>query len=353
LLVGLVLLLDRRLGHNNGVVVVVAGFGVSTWSLATRTYRMMTPRTGPAVADNEPLLPSRRDVGAQLLASASVLSVMAVTTPSSTSAATAAPTFLRGGDNPNDLAARLAARDAARLPNKLFNLSPPSSPQVYPMWLRGDWRVENTSFAGFLLPSTTIDKAKIVGNPTVAGFQKLSIGNLPDIGKDIPPYDLRIDLVTGWEDRALTYRSLIDAALGYSAVQRVFYNPVQNPNRLSIEFVPYRTINAERIELFCNAREQSNSADDDALSFSCAEYVRQVTFGTGSTVGVPRQVSTNYANFYTYQRTSNDQMSGNGGVIMGNLLTTAYLDPQDPQYFQEPSKPVVVYSHNFQMQRRQ
>jgi hypothetical protein len=134
----------------------------------------------------------------------------------------------------------------------------------------------------------------------------------------------------------------------------VIYNPTQNPNRLSIEFVPYRTINAERIELFCNAREQSNSPDDDSL-FCCAEYVRQVTFGTGSTVGVPRQVSTNYANFYTYQRTTNDddQMSGNGGVITGNLLTTAYLDPQDPQYFQEPSKPVVVYSHNFRMQRRQ
>jgi hypothetical protein len=168
---------------------------------------------------------------------------------------------------------------------------------------------------------------------------------------------LRIDPVTGWEDRALTLRSLIDAALGYNAVQRMFYNPTQNPNRLSIEFVPYRTINAERIELFCNAREQSNSADDDSL-FCCAEYVRQVTFGTGSTVGVPRQVSTNYANFYTYKRAAastnnNDQMSDNGDVIMGNLLTTAFLDPQDPQYFQEPSKPVVVYSHNFRMQRRQ
>jgi hypothetical protein len=308
------------------------GNGVDAFGLLT----LNTPSSASGLWSGAELL-SRRDVGAQFLATA-----------------TTAPSLLLSsggsGDNNdsnknNELSARLARKDAALLPNKLFNLSPPG-PQVYPPWLRGNWQVERTSFAGFLLPSQTIDKARVVANPTVAGFQKLSIANLPDIGRDIPPYRLSIDVATGLEDRAVTWRSLIDAALGYKAVQQVVYNPSKNPNRTSIEFVSYRTTNAERIELFCNAREQSHATTSATNLFCCAEYVRQVTFGTGSTVGVPRQVVTNYANFFTSQR---DDEARNDNVVVGNLLTTAYLDPQDPLYFQEPNRPVVVYSHNFRM----
>lgn len=239
-----------------------------------------------------------------------------------------------------DLSKRLFLKDPAQLPNKLFNLPP--NAQVYPNWLRGQWRVDQTTFAGFLFPSITIPKEKIVANPTIAGFQKLSIVNLPDIGSNIPPYSISIDPSTGLEDRTTTFRSLIDAALSYKAVQSVAYDASKNANRISIDFVDYRTTNAERIELFCNAREASESSPN---VFCCAEYVRQVTFGTGNQVGVPRQVSTNYANFYTYQRNNDNE-------IRGNLLTCAYLDPQDALYFQEPSKPVVVYSHNFRMTKQ-
>jgi hypothetical protein len=254
------------------------GNGVDAFGLLT----INTPSSASGPWSGAELL-SRRDVGAQFCATATT-----TTAPSLLLSSGGTGDIDSNSSNKNnELSARLARKDAALLPNKLFNLSPPG-PQVYPPWLRGNWQVERTSFAGFLLPSQTIDKARVVANPTVAGFQKLSIANLPDIGRDIPPYRLSIDVTTALEDRAVTWRSLIDAALGYQAVQQVVYNPSKNPNRISIEFVPYRTTNAERIELFCNAREQSHATTSatDTL-FCCAEYVRQVTFGTGSTVGVP------------------------------------------------------------------
>lgn len=284
---------------------------------------------------------------ASLLSSSSLLlsrrDAMAATTFTSS-----APSLLLGVNNVDSAASsltkRLSLKDPSLLSNKLFNLPP--SAQVYPPWLRGTWRVDSTTFAGFVFPSKAIPKETIVANPTLAGFQKLSIINLPDIGSTIPPYQISIDPSTGLEDRAATFRSLIDAALSYKAVQQVKYDPTKNPNRISIDFVDYRTTNAERVELFCNARESSS----DSSLFCCAEYVRQVTFGTGRQVGIPRQVVTNYANFYTYQRqTSSDSTAAT--AVLGNLLTAAYLDPQDPLYFQEPSKPVVVYSHNFRFTR--
>ena len=151
------------------------------------------------------------------------------------------------------------------------------------------------------------------------------------MGRPSTRFEMRID------DRLSNLKASIDAHLTYKAVNRVTSS---NPNRVSIEFVPYKTINAERIELFTNARESQELVVDGINTFICSEYIRQVTFGTGSTPGVPRQVGTNYAPFWTYQQDAQNQLKG-------NLLTAAYLDPQDALYFQEPVKPVVIYSHVF------
>jgi hypothetical protein len=65
-------------------------------------------------------------------------------------------------------------------------------------------------------------------------------------------------------------------------------------------------------------------------------------------VGVPRQAVTNYAHFWTWRPGPEDNpaaAAASPSTIKGNLLTVAYLDPQDPMYFEEPSKPVAVYSH--------
>jgi hypothetical protein len=256
------------------------------------------------------------------------------------------------------LAARLSQRDASVLTNRLFNFPP--SAQVYPDFMRGNWKI-TASFGGYLFPSQTISRQRITANVLVPGFQKCSIASVADIGKEkVSPYSFTIDPVTGFQNVNSNLAATIDAYLGYPAVNSVEYNAAKNPNRIGIDFVDYKTINAERIELFCNARESefvtvhkkkqndNEQQQQQQQVFVCSEYFRQVTFGTGQDVGVPRQVVTNYAHFWTWRNDDDGDQADNkkqASSIKGNLLTAVYLDPQDPMYFEEPSKPVAVYSH--------
>ena len=260
---------------------------------------------------------SRRGWSSSIVTGASLL-----TSVSSSSAA--------GGS----LASKLSKRDPAVLVNSVFNVPP--SAQVFPDFMKGTWDIE-CKYGGYLFPSTKISRDRLTANVQVPGFQKCSIAALCDLGKD-SRWQMTIDETTGLENRVSTLTSQIDSNLGYSAVAEILYNPKSNPNRLSVDFVEYKTKNAERIELFFNARESEMVPETGV--FVCSEYMRQVTFGTGSQVGIPRQVVGNYAHFWTWRKNQDDPT-----VLSGNLLTAAYLDPQDAMFFEEPSKPVVVYSH--------
>ena len=55
-------------------------------------------------------------------------------------------------------------------------------------------------------------------------------------------------------------------------------------------------------------RESEEYEIDGMPVFVASEYVRQVTFGTGSTVGIPRQAVTNYAHFWTWKKTPDDNV---------------------------------------------
>jgi hypothetical protein len=232
------------------------------------------------------------------------------------------------------LAAKLSKRDPAALVNSIFNVPP--SAQVYPDFLRGQWNI-SCKYGGYLFPSQKVTRDRLTANFGIPGFQKCSIVALSDVGKESFDYTLSIDETTGLEDRSTSLTTQINANLGYSAVSEILYNQRTNPNRLSVDFVEYRTRNAERIEIFVNGRESEIVPETN--TFVCSEYIRQVTFGTGQNVGVPRQAVTNYAHFWTWKR--NEDAS----IVTGNLLTAAYLDPQDPLFFDEPSRPVALYSH--------
>ncbi|KAL7456212.1 hypothetical protein ACHAWC_008776 [Mediolabrus comicus] len=246
------------------------------------------------------------------------------------------------------LANKLSQRDPSLLKNSVFNIPP--SPQTYPEFLHGDWDV-TMKFRGFLFPSTTIPKEKIVSNVAIPGFQKLSIATIGDVGREVTTYQMSIDKVTKLEDRKVSLSSSINGHLGYDAVRDVIYDPKDNPNRISIDFIRQRTRNANRIELFCNARESelvpAESSASDRTTFVCSEYIRQVTFGLSQEFGVARQVSGNYAHFWTWRGPP-----ASSSTVTGNLLTAAYLDAQDPMFFEEPSRPVVVYSHDLLATRR-
>jgi hypothetical protein len=238
---------------------------------------------------------------------------------------------------PDGLAARLAKRDPNELRNKIFNFPP--SAQTYPEWMVGEWTV-HSSFNGYLFPSTKVDRQRLLADYSVPGFQKCSIAATADVGRESVSYRFRV-LNNGREDRVCTLQSSIDAFLGHAAVNEVLYDASANPNRISVDFVDYKTINAERIELFCNARESQVYQQNGCNIFVCSEYFRQVTFGTGQVVGVPRQVTTNYALYWTWKQA---QQYGNR-KLDGNLLIAGFLDPQDALYFEEPTLPVVIYSH--------
>ncbi|KAL7545675.1 hypothetical protein ACHAWF_009024, partial [Thalassiosira exigua] len=283
---------------------------------------------------------SRRDAAASVLSGVAAVAAAAAT-PSSPARAASSP----------GLASRLSARDPSLLKNSVFNVPPGA--QVYPDFMRGRWDV-TMKYRGFLFPSASIPKEKLVANVGVPGFQKLSIAAVGDVGKEVTGYEMSIDPKTGREDRRVSLKSSIDAHLGYEAVRDVIYDASENPNRISVDFVPNRTRNANRIELFCNARESelvpASASASGRTVFVCSEYVRQVTFGLSQEFGVARQVSGNYAHFWTWR--GDVEGEGDGSTITGNLLTAAYLDAQDPMFFEEPSRPVVVYSHDLVARRR-
>mmetsp|Transcript_1928 Transcript_1928/g.5129 ORF Transcript_1928/g.5129 Transcript_1928/m.5129 type:complete len:342 (-) Transcript_1928:299-1324(-) len=256
---------------------------------------------------------------------------------------------------PLSLAQKLSLRDPSALSNSIFNIPP--SKQVYPQFMRGSWNV-TLQYSGYIFPSQKIPRSRLTTNAQVPGFQKCSIAALSDVGKEVVHYTLDIDETTGLEDRGKSLITSIDDHLGYQAVNEVLYNPKTNANRLSVVFYEYKTTNAERIELFCNGRESElispPSSDEGGATatatatgppkgkiFVCSEYIRQVTFSGGSQVGIPRQVGTNYAHFWTWKEVP----GSDNKVVTGNLLTAAYLDPQDAMFFEEPSKPVAVFSH--------
>lgn len=210
---------------------------------------------------------------------------------------------------PNGLASRLIQRDPSLLRNKVFNIPP--GPQVYPEWMRGTWHFES-KFSGYLFPSQKISRDRLTQDFVIPGFQKCSIAMTSDVGKDKVQYVMKIDPQTGLEDRVSNFKASIDAYLGYPAVNEVVYDARKNPNRIGIDFNDYRTINAERIELFCNGRDSEEYESNNGTPiFVNAEFARQVTFGTGSTYGVPRQVGTNYGLFWTWKRIGEDQLQGN------------------------------------------
>jgi hypothetical protein len=303
----------------------VPRIAISHRSIWTRILLVIISATSHALSLNEPKqnLLSRRDVITSLAATS--------TTPFPSHAAT---------NSNSGLASKLSQRNPSLLKNSVFNIPP--GPQLYPPFLIGDWDV-TMKFRGFLFPSTTIPKERLIQNFDIPGFQKLSIAMVGDVGKEETRYNLSID-ESKLEDRKLTLQTSINGHLGYDAIRQVIYDAKENPNRISVDFIPQRTRNANRIELFCNARESELVPPSDSGRpnniFVCSEYIRQVTFGLSQEFGVARQVVGNYAHFWTWRETDDKD------AITGNLLTAAYLGAQDEMFFEEPSKPVVVYSHD-------
>ena len=291
---------------------------------------------------------------------------------------------------------------------------------MYPPWFEGEWETE-VNFRGFEFPTLPqLTKEQLVADTSVAGFQKLSIAMLVDVGRPKSEYITRFvpdgsgsaaGRAAGViEDKPFNIRAAIDGVLcptrGDCApfVKDVTYDKA-NPNRISVAFEPQvclltavattttttmittitttmittitatatatttttttttstttttttiaqRTRNAERIELFTNSRESQaielggGASASPTPGFLTAEGIRQVTYSLSQQFGVARQVVTDYGYYWTHRL-------DDPNTIRSNLLTCAYLEPQDSLFFKAIDMPVAIYSHDVVFRRRQ
>jgi hypothetical protein len=74
---------------------------------------------------------------------------------------------------------------------KKFRLYLPPAAQVYPDWMKGTWRV-TSSFRGYVFPSDKIPKTTSTQDYDVPGFQKCSIAETCDVGKENVSWELRV-----------------------------------------------------------------------------------------------------------------------------------------------------------------
>jgi hypothetical protein len=188
----------------------------------------------------------------------------------------------------------------------------------YPAWLEGTWNA-NAGFEGYAFPSKNLNAKLLVKEPTVPGFQKLSMVYIPDVGMTDVRYAVRFVRGGGgagtgpvYEDRAFNLRAVVNAYLGKEAVAAdgVEYDRAADPNRTTVRLAQGASPNAERIELFCNARESETRASDG--TFFASEAMRQVTLGYGREYGQARVVNTDYQHVWTYTPLYDDEDGGAG-----------------------------------------
>lgn len=237
--------------------------------------------------------------------------------------------------------------DYAAFQKKLFQ-KPPGL-LAYPAWMEGEWQV-NCKFIGADFPSSAtkaspyVPKERIVSDTGLPGFRRLSIAMVPDVGKD-HAFRMKFAAKDGGrveEDKVFNLKNALESELGKAAVTVIEYNPDKNPNRASLNLLPGASPNAQRIELFWNARSvlPSPDASNSSDSFRFVEDIRQVSLtpqlAETSTVG-------DYRHLWEFYSAGPD--------LKAYLSTVAYATPQDPLFQMSGLQPLVVYFHVLSMQR--
>ncbi len=136
-----------------------------------------------------------------------------------------------------------------------------------------------------------------------------------------------------------------------------------------MRFVPGATVNAERVELFVNARESATRPDG---VFFALEALRQVTLGYTREFNVPRVAVTDYTHVWTFRLLDSAQGGsgdGSAAAVRATLSTAGYVQPNEalrytadaagggppqPQLgglLAAATEPVVLYSHTVDMRR--
>lgn len=248
------------------------------------------------------------------------------------------------------LSTRLEKKDFTK---PVFNSRRPGA-QEYPDWMEGTWSA-TAEFSGYAFPSKTMNPALLIKEPTIPGFQKLSLVYLPDVGSTQVSYEMRFARREPngpvLEDRKFNLTSLVTAYLNQNAgptmrkkvVEEVEYDNTKDANRTTVRLVQGVSVNAERIELFTNARESELREADG--TFFCAESLRQVSLGYGREFGNARVVNTDYQHVWTFTPVYSDDEDDDDGEtdkrngsgkkqrkvnrVKVSLSTAGYAQPSD------------------------
>lgn len=237
---------------------------------------------------------------------------------------------------------------------------------AYPAWLEGEF-IERIDFGGATFPDARFDFARLSRTAETPGFRKLSVARTPDVGRErTTEYRARFERREGQgvvEDREFNMRELMEAYLGPESVESV---TTDGDDRMTIRLRRGVSPNAERIELFTNARESETAKDG---TFYASESVRQVALGYGTEYGTARMSPTDYEHIWTFTPLPDIGASAVDlravNRVSVKLVTAAYLQPNDalrltasttanprgapvPQVLDAGSlafEPVVLYTH--------
>ena len=226
----------------------------------------------------------------------------------------------------------------------------------------GEWTCA-TTFVDASFPRRDVDARALARVPETPGFRALSVARVPDVGREgTIEHRVRFVRVDGKtrEDLGFNLMEIIDAYVGADAVEAV---TTDGDDRTTIRLKPRASPNAERIELFTNARESGVEGD----AFYVRESFRQVSLGYGTEYGNARVAPTDYEHRWTYTPLP-DVPGGavdetNVNKVRVKLVTAAYVQGQgalrltassNPRGAPVPKlgdaaglafEPVIVYTH--------
>ena len=228
---------------------------------------------------------------------------------------------------------------AARRPGTLID--PGRAPVVCPAWLEGCWRVAP------VLTSVEFPAGRTFVNKSVPGVTKASIVEAADVGRSVPsePVEQLMRFVRRGPgrgdvqaDRALNVGSSMDALLGEGTVRSVEYDPESNARRLSVLFqtprrgggAPDQATDLRKAELFLNYGRGREVGEDE---FWAEQLWRQVS-------QAKRQ-----GDVGDYDVVERFVRSPTGAPeVAYERYISAFLQPQDPRYFDVGDRAVAVYA---------
>eukprot|EP00192_Tetraselmis_astigmatica_P011680 CAMPEP_0117682404 /NCGR_PEP_ID=MMETSP0804-20121206/19637_1 /TAXON_ID=1074897 /ORGANISM="Tetraselmis astigmatica, Strain CCMP880" /LENGTH=363 /DNA_ID=CAMNT_0005492505 /DNA_START=156 /DNA_END=1247 /DNA_ORIENTATION=+ len=233
-----------------------------------------------------------------------------------------------------------------RSPGISWSTSNRSKQVFFPAWMEGAWSV-TAEFDSFYAPLGM----RFTG-PSTPGITKASVLAMADTGASPVRYRARFVASEGEggivADREFNMAECMDAFLARpNSVRKVEYDPLTNPTRYGVIYATPRRDGGKqaedlrKAEVFINNRaSRSTQSSAGRPAFLFAEFQRQV--GQAARQG-------SVSDYMVATRL--EQQTDGGDVLAGVQRVAAFLQPQDPAYFDVGGQAVAVYTYKLSYER--